>query len=98
LHESGIVPVRFNASEMARLHSEIFGGDILHDELASMNWRRFEDWTLRQITAAGLTANRTPSAGDAGADPSPGMEKHPPRKLPRRPRCQPHPEDARNWL
>jgi HJR/Mrr/RecB family endonuclease len=63
-----IVPVHFNACEMARLHSEIFGNDPLHDELAAMDWRRFEDWTIQEITRTGLTANKTPLTGDGGAD------------------------------
>jgi HJR/Mrr/RecB family endonuclease len=63
-----IVPVRFDAREMARLHSQIFGGDTLHDELAAMDWRRFEDWTIQEIIATGLTANKTPLTGDGGAD------------------------------
>ena len=48
-----IVPARFDAREMARLHSEIFGGDVLEEELASMDWHRFEDWTCDQIRNSG---------------------------------------------
>ena len=63
-----IVPIRFDAGEMARLHTEIFGGDALHDELASMDWKRFENWTIEKVAAAGLSANKTPLSGDGGAD------------------------------
>ena len=63
-----IVPVRFDAREMARLHSEIFGGNILEEELAGMDWHRFEDWTCDQIRSAGLTVDKTPRIGDGGAD------------------------------
>ena len=63
-----IVPVRFDAREMARLHSEIFGGNFLEEELASMDWHRFEDWTCDQIRSSGLTVSKTPRSGDGGAD------------------------------
>ena len=63
-----IVPVRFDAREIARLHSEIFGGDALDEELASMDWHRFEDWTCDQIKSPDIVVNKTPQVSDGGAD------------------------------
>lgn len=63
-----IVPVRFDAFEMSRLHSEIIGSDFLDEELASMDWHRFEDWICDQIKTSNVTVNKTPRVGDGGAD------------------------------
>ena len=63
-----IVPVRFDAREIARLHSEIFGGDVLDEELASMDWHRFEDWTCDRIRSPDIIVNKTPQRGNSGAD------------------------------
>ena len=63
-----IVPVNFDAREMARLHSAVFGESTLENDLARMDWHRFEDWACERIRESGLTVNKTPRVGDAGAD------------------------------
>jgi hypothetical protein len=63
-----IVPVQFDPSEMAGLHSTVFGDSPFQNDLARMDWKSFENWTIQRLVDAGLIASRTPVSGDAGAD------------------------------
>jgi hypothetical protein len=63
-----IVPVQFDAAELANLHATIFGESPVENDVANMDWKRFEEWTLQRIIEAGFVADRTPPIGDAGAD------------------------------
>ncbi len=63
-----IVPVQFAPAEIAGFHSTVFGETQFHTDLAGMDWKSFEDWTMDQLRDAGLVASRTPASGDAGAD------------------------------
>jgi hypothetical protein len=63
-----IVPVQFDAAELANLHATIFGESPIENDVANMDWKRFEEWTLQRIIEAGFVADRTPPSGDAGAD------------------------------
>ena len=63
-----IVPVGFDAWELANFHTQMFGGSADNDELALMDWHRFEEWAFEKIAATGLTVNKTPRVGDGGAD------------------------------
>jgi HJR/Mrr/RecB family endonuclease len=63
-----IVPVRFDPSEMAALHSTVFGETPLQNDVATMDWKSFEEWTIQKLVDAGFITSRTPPSGDAGAD------------------------------
>ena len=63
-----ISPVQFDNSDMIDLYSRIFGEDRKTDKFDSMDWKRFEEFVLDQLIAAGFETNRTPRSGDAGAD------------------------------
>jgi len=64
-----IVSVGFDAKDVAKFHDNIFGrGSGLDQDLADMDWKSFEEWTMRQLRDAGFIVDRTPSSGDAGAD------------------------------
>jgi hypothetical protein len=63
-----IVPVQFDPAELANLHASVFGESPVEDDVANMDWKSFEEWTLQRIIEAGFVADRTPSSGDAGAD------------------------------
>jgi hypothetical protein len=63
-----IVPVQFDPAEMAGLHSTVFGDTPFQSDLARMDWKSFEGWTIQRLIDAGLVADRTPVSGDAGAD------------------------------
>jgi hypothetical protein len=63
-----IVPVQFAPAEIASFHSTVFGETQLHTDLARMDWKSFENWTIERLRDAGLVTSRTPASGDAGAD------------------------------
>jgi hypothetical protein len=63
-----IVPVQFNAEEMADLNRKIFKDEIDQNELAAMDWKRFEEWVIERLIDAGFRTNRTPRTNDRGAD------------------------------
>jgi len=63
-----IVPVQFDPAELANLHAAVFGESPIEDDVANMDWKSFEEWTLQRIIEAGCIADRTPPSGDAGAD------------------------------
>ncbi len=63
-----IVPVQFDTSELAGFQTSVFGDAPIHLDLANMDWKSFEDWTLSSLIEAGFVANRTPATGDFGAD------------------------------
>jgi HJR/Mrr/RecB family endonuclease len=63
-----ISPVQFNNSDKVDLYSRIFGAEYDADKFDNMDWKRFEDYVLDQLIAAGYETNRTPKSGDAGAD------------------------------
>lgn len=63
-----IVPVQFDAAELAGLQGAVFADDPIHSELADMGWKSFETWTRQTLADAGFVANTTPASGDHGAD------------------------------
>ncbi len=63
-----IVPVGFDPSEMAALHSTVFGETPFQNDVAAMDWKSFEEWTIHKLVDAGFIASRTPPSGDVGAD------------------------------
>jgi hypothetical protein len=63
-----ITPVQFDAEEMAILHGRIFGGDAHVNDLAGMDWKRFEELVIERLIDAGFETSRTPRTGDGGAD------------------------------
>ncbi|SCZ08728.1 hypothetical protein SAMN02927923_03984 [Microvirga guangxiensis] len=52
--------VQFDPAELANLHTSVFGESPIGDDVANMDWKRFEEWTLERIIEAGFVANRTP--------------------------------------
>jgi len=63
-----IVPVQFSAEEMANFSRKVFREQDGHDDLANMDWKRFEEWVIDKLIESGFRTNRTPRTGDCGAD------------------------------
>lgn len=63
-----IVPVQFTVAEMADLSRKVFRDSATQEDLAYMDWKRFEEWVIERLIQAGFRANRTPASGDGGAD------------------------------